>query len=92
MGGCSAIGACSGRRHRSCPWFVTDYLCVCSLVCGYGCEDVRASVHPVGDRRGARVRVGGNTAISPASELSSHDSHLNGKDDRGEEKMGCLLD
>lgn len=69
-GDCNAIGACSGHRRR-CPWCVTDYLCVCSRVCGYGCEGVRASVHPTGGRRGARVRVGGNAAISPSSELSA---------------------
>lgn len=69
-GGCNATGACFVRR-RCCPWCVTDYLCVCSRVCGYGCEGVRASVHPAGGRRGARVRVGGKAAISPSSELSA---------------------
>lgn len=71
------IGGGGLQCHRSMFWpppplpLVCDYLCVCSRVCGYGCEGVRASVHPAGGRRGARVRVGGNAAISPSSELSA---------------------
>lgn len=71
---------------------VTNYLCVCSRVCGYGCEGVRTSAPnggPAGRTRSGRRDRGDLTFVRA---LSSHDSRLDGKDDRGEEKMGCLLD
>lgn len=53
---------------------------------GCACE-CAPSGGPAGRTRSGR-REGGNFTLVRA--LSSHDLHLDGKDDRGEEKMGCL--